>query len=171
MGQEIWLVTEDDTQYSGTLLSGAGDIILQRGDGSVTVIKLDGVREFNFPELPEGLMTKPTLVWMLESDQAGDHETELTYLTEGINWEADYIVVLAQDDASLDLDGNGYIDAEFNPAEPAVTNPDPQCVGKPWKDKEKANSSGFYGCGLGAELALFLPPLMWLSLRRRRSLP
>jgi hypothetical protein len=105
LGQEIWLVTDDDTQYSGTLLSGAGDIILQRGDGSVTVVKLDGVREFNFPELPEGLRTKPTLVWMLKSEQAGDHETELTYLTEGIHWEADYIVVLAQDDASLDLDG------------------------------------------------------------------
>jgi hypothetical protein len=105
LGQEIWLVTEDDTNYGGTLLSGAGDIILQREDGSVTVVKLDGVREFNFPELPEGLMTKPTLVWLLEAEQAGDHETELTYLTEGINWEADYIVVLAQDDASLDLDG------------------------------------------------------------------
>jgi hypothetical protein len=105
LGEEVWLVTEDDTQYSGLLLSGAGDIILQRADGSVTVIKLEAVREFNFPELPEGLITKPTLVWLLEAGQAGDHETELTYLTEGISWEADYIVVLAQDDASLDLDG------------------------------------------------------------------
>jgi predicted small lipoprotein YifL len=105
LGEEIWLVTEDDTQYSGVLLSGTGDIILQRADGSVTVVKLEAVREFNFPELPEGLITQPTLVWLLEAGQAGDHETELTYLTEGVNWEADYIVVLAQDDASLDLDG------------------------------------------------------------------
>ncbi len=105
LGEEIWLVTEDGTQYSGTLLSGAGDIILQRSDGPVTVVKLDAVREFNFPELPEGLITRPTLAWLLEAAQEGTHETELTYLTEGINWEADYIVVLAQDDASLDLDG------------------------------------------------------------------
>lgn len=105
LGEEIWLVTEDGTQYSGTLLSGAGDIILQRADGQVTVVKLDAVREFNFPELPEGLITKPTLAWLLEAAQEGTHETELTYLTEGINWEADYIVALAQDDASLDLDG------------------------------------------------------------------
>lgn len=105
LGEEIWLVTEDGTQYSGTLLSGAGDIILQRSDGQVTVVKLEGVREFNFPELPEGLITKPTLAWLLEAARGGTHETELTYLTEGINWEADYIVVLAQDDASLDLDG------------------------------------------------------------------
>jgi len=104
LGQEIWLVTEDDTQYTGTLLSGAGDIILQRSDGPVTVVKLERVREFNFPKLPEGLITQPTLAWLLEAAKTGSHETELTYLTEGINWQADYIVVLAQDDASLGLD-------------------------------------------------------------------
>jgi hypothetical protein len=47
-----------------------------------------------------------------------------------------------------------------------ATAPDPQCVGKPWKNKEKKKRF----CGLGAEL-LFLPPLlMWLH-RRRRSRP
>jgi hypothetical protein len=105
LGQEIWLVTDDGTQYTGKLLSGTGDIILQRSDGSVTVVKRDAVREFNFPQLPEGLITQPTLAWLLEAQQGGDHEAELTYLTQGINWQADYIVVLGQDDASLDLDG------------------------------------------------------------------
>jgi formylglycine-generating enzyme required for sulfatase activity len=65
--------------------------------------------------------------------------------------------------ASLDLDGNGFIDAEFNPAEPAITDPDPQCVGAPWKNNEFRQLS----CGLGTELALLLPPLMWMWRRRR----
>jgi len=41
-------------------------------------------------------------------------------------------------------------------------NPDPQCVGRPWKDAEKKSS---YPCGLGAELLLALP-LVWLWRRR-----
>jgi hypothetical protein len=43
-----------------------------------------------------------------------------------------------------------------------VADPDPQCVGLPWKNKEKTGI-----CGVGAELALLLP-LMWLTWRRRR---
>ena len=38
--QKISLVTEDGTTYTGTLLSGADDIILQGDDGQVTVVKL-----------------------------------------------------------------------------------------------------------------------------------
>ena len=103
--QDMRLVTEDGTVYEGTLLSGAGDIILQRQDGGVTVVQRGRVQEFSFPELPEGLITRPTLVWLLETATAGEHQAEVTYMTSGINWSANYVVLLAQDEASLDLDG------------------------------------------------------------------
>ncbi len=64
--------------------------------------------------------------------------------------------------ASLDLNGDGFVDAEFNLAMPAVTEPDPQCIGMPWKKGEPRH------CGLGVELGLLLPPLMWLWRRRSR---
>lgn len=102
---EISLVTQDGQEYVGTLLSGAGDVILQAADGQVTVVKLDQIKEFTFPALPEGLITRPTLVWQVESVQGGAQDVEVTYLTNGVNWQANYIVVLADDDQSLDLDG------------------------------------------------------------------
>lgn len=103
--QEVSLVTEDGQEYAGTLLSGDDDVILQAADGRVTVVKLEQIKEFSFPALPDGLMTKPTLVWQVESIQGGSQDVEVTYLTGGVNWEANYVVVLADDDQSLGLDG------------------------------------------------------------------
>jgi hypothetical protein len=103
--QEITLVTGDGERYTGTLLSGSDDVILQGSDGQVTVIKLDQVKEFAFPALPEGLITRPTLVWQVESALGETQDVEVTYLTGGVNWQANYIVVLADDEQSIDLDG------------------------------------------------------------------
>ncbi|HSJ52243.1 MAG TPA: DUF4139 domain-containing protein [Anaerolineae bacterium] len=105
VGLEIAVVTEDGQEYAGILLSGAEDVILQAADGQVTVLKLEQIKEFTFPALPEGLITRPKLVWEDESVQGGSQDVEVTYLTNGINWQANYIVVLADDEASLDLDG------------------------------------------------------------------
>jgi hypothetical protein len=105
LDQEISVVTEDGQEYVGTLLSGAEDVILEAANGQVTILKLGQIKEFNFPALPEGLITRPTLVWQLESGQAGSQDVEVTYLTGGVNWQANYIVVLADDEASVDLDG------------------------------------------------------------------
>jgi hypothetical protein len=102
---EIGVVTEDGQEYSGILLSGHDDVILQDADGQVQVIRLERIKEFAFPALPEGLITRPTLVWQVETAEDGSQDVEVTYLTSGVNWQADYIVVLADDDRSIDLDG------------------------------------------------------------------
>ena len=105
LDQEINVVTQDGTLYSGTLLSGRGDVILQDSDGRVTVVRADDIQEFSFPELPDGLITKPTLVWRLLASRDGKQDVEITYLTGGVSWQADYVLKLAADERSLDLDG------------------------------------------------------------------
>lgn len=103
--KEISLVTEDGQTYEGTLLSGNDDVILQADDGQVTVVKLNQIKEFSLPALPEGLITKPTLVWLVESALGDTQDVEVTYLTSGLNWLANYVVVLSDDEKSLDLNG------------------------------------------------------------------
>lgn len=103
--QQIRVVTQDGTAYEGRLLSGRGDIILEGADGQVTVVAIANVREFTFPDLPEGLIARPTLVWRLQATEAGTHDVEVTYLTGGISWQADYVLLLSSDEQSLDLDG------------------------------------------------------------------
>jgi hypothetical protein len=74
--------------FSGTLLSTAGGLVLKRDDGSIQTLPHNaGVR---LPELPGGLITRPTLVWDIAANRAGTHATRVSYQTAGITWWADY---------------------------------------------------------------------------------
>jgi hypothetical protein len=59
---------------------------------------------FAFPEVPANLIAKPTLVWSLESKQP-KQRVEATYMTYGLSWKADYVLVLDESDAKADLQG------------------------------------------------------------------
>jgi hypothetical protein len=61
------------------------------------------------PSLPAGLISKPSLVWLLESKRP-KQTVEASYLTGGIGWKADYVVVLSADDKEIDLSGWVTID-------------------------------------------------------------
>jgi hypothetical protein len=86
----------------GTLLGIGDGLTLQLDDGSVQSLRSYG--SVRFPQLPGGLITRPTLEWLLESPAAGHQQTRISYETGGMTWWADYNVVL--DDAaecSMDL--------------------------------------------------------------------
>lgn len=77
--------------YSGKLLSTNGGLILQDKDG-----KTQSIRDYaniRFPDLPGGLITKPTLVWNIYTKNLGKHKIEASYQTSGITWWADYNAV------------------------------------------------------------------------------
>ncbi len=58
-----------------------------------------------FPNIPNNLLSQPTLLWLLENRGPSAQEIEASYLTKGINWKADYIAVLDAKDQKLDLSG------------------------------------------------------------------
>jgi len=89
-------------KYSGTLLSYKDGIIIQTKDG---VISLGSADKISFPILPEGLMTKPTLVWSLYSENEGKRNVQTTYLSGGFNWRADYIAKVNSNDNAMDFKG------------------------------------------------------------------
>ncbi len=106
LDETINITTQDGAQFSGQLLSGrGGEIILRQSDGQVIVAQLSQIRDLRFPALPDGLITRPTLRWLLNSAHAGAQQVELTYLAGGMNWAADYNVLLSTDNTSLDMTG------------------------------------------------------------------
>ncbi len=82
------------------VLSVNGGPILRIG-GEIT---FDYPGRFGFPEVPDNLIAEPTLLWRLDS--AGGHQqVEVSYLTSGLNWKSDYVMVLDQDDKRAALTG------------------------------------------------------------------
>ena len=63
-----------------------------------------------FPGVPENLISKPTLVWLIENSLKEQQKVEASYLTNGINWRADYVVTLNDKDTKADLSGWVTID-------------------------------------------------------------
>lgn len=80
--------------FTGTLLSTTGGIVLKGAEGSVRVI--NGYSNLQFPELPGGLITRPTLVWDVITEKPGEHKTRVTYETKAITWWADYNLIFAE---------------------------------------------------------------------------
>jgi len=58
-----------------------------------------------FPDVPANLRDRPTLVVSIENAKGGQQTTELSYLTSGLGWKADYVAELNQNDTALDLSG------------------------------------------------------------------
>ena len=109
--QEIVVATREGNVFHGTLLaSKSGDIILQNKDGAVFVVNKAAIENVQFPSLPEGLITRPTLVWLLDCAKAGKQNSEISYLTKGISWHAEYVAVTNEDDTQLEMSGWVSID-------------------------------------------------------------
>src|SRR6516164_4336583 len=62
------------------------------------------------PALPENLVSKPTLMWLLRSAKAATQRVEASYLTGGISWKSDYVIVVNPTDTRADLTGWVTID-------------------------------------------------------------
>ncbi|MBL8517898.1 MAG: DUF4139 domain-containing protein [Betaproteobacteria bacterium] len=79
---------------SGTLVGTQGGLVLKNADGSVRVV--NGYSQVKLPELPGGLISKPTLVWNLSAEKQGTHKARYGYQTTGITWWADYNLTLSE---------------------------------------------------------------------------
>ncbi len=55
--------------------------------------------------MPEGLVSRPSLLWKLDVAEAGTHTTEVSYLANLVTWKADYVVVVNQDETKVDITG------------------------------------------------------------------
>jgi hypothetical protein len=92
---------------NGRLLSYSSGFLLESSNG---VNIYDSVSAVRVPQLPEGLLIQPTLVWVAFSLNPVTTNCEVAYRASGINWKADYLMVLNQDENQVDFSGWVTID-------------------------------------------------------------
>ncbi len=103
---DISLIDKDGKVLTGKLLAADNNAItLMSAGGVVTIVQLDNVAETSLPELPDGLITQPTLFWLYNSDFTGDLDCRVSYQTAQMDWSAEYVGLLSSDEKNLDLSG------------------------------------------------------------------
>jgi hypothetical protein len=107
--QKITVHTRDGKSYEGVLLSFDPQRLVLAADrdkGPIFLVERgDNVKRIQFSTLPEGLLTRPTLVWEVEANRGGKHLVEVSYLAQQVRWRSDYNLVLSADETHADLSG------------------------------------------------------------------
>ena len=122
LGREVAFVRVDPETHreftvKGTLLATGYTPQPQYGNGSGyaatggMIAEIGGTIEISpagrliLPTLPEGLIVRPQLEWLVSNTAAGTHTAEVSYLAGQLSWSCNYVALLGSDDARLDLTG------------------------------------------------------------------
>ncbi len=106
VGRQVEVIRTDprtgaQTRERATVLATNGGVVLRYADRIETAV----AGRLAFPALPESLRDRPTLVTEVDNAREGAQDVELTYLSGGLDWKADYTALLAPSDDRLDLHG------------------------------------------------------------------
>ncbi|MFN2383041.1 MAG: hypothetical protein ABR559_02120, partial [Gemmatimonadota bacterium] len=100
LGGPVTLVSPTGERLSGTLESPMGPIF-RVGDRLI----LEWKGHYEIPNVPPHLTLDPVIRWRLTDAPTGARELTASYLADRLSWTADYVAVLAADDARLALSG------------------------------------------------------------------
>jgi len=95
-------VSDDRGEYSGTLLSASGGRLVLRTTGGIEIVP-SAEAMVTLGDLPQGLMTRPTLSWTLDAPKGGEHLVRTAYQTGGLTWRSDYNLVIDPSFTKADL--------------------------------------------------------------------
>jgi hypothetical protein len=106
VGRDVRIVrthptTGAESTETATVLAASAGVVLKIGDRIET--GLPG--RIVYDAVPANLRDRPTLMTELDAARAGAQSVELSYLSGGLSWKADYVAELNASDGALDLNG------------------------------------------------------------------
>jgi len=128
--------TGAETSEEATILAANNGVVLKFKDHIETGIP----GRLAFERVPAGLRDKPTLSMLLRDGEGGEQNLELSYLTGGLSWKADYVAELNGKEDAMDLNGlvtltntsgTAYRDAHLQLVAGEVNRAQPEAVPRP----------------------------------------
>jgi len=106
VGRQVGVVkthptTGEETVEQAVVLSTNNGVVLRIGDR----IETGAAGRLIFHDVPANLRDRPTLTMTLKSTTSQQQTVELSYLTGGLSWQADYVAELAGDETRFDMNG------------------------------------------------------------------
>jgi hypothetical protein len=90
----------------GTLMAVDGaSLVIRTDDGTLRVVTRSEVQEVLLAAQPSNLASGPTLTWRVHPEASGPLPVEVSYLTGGLTWHAEYVAIQNESGSSLDLTG------------------------------------------------------------------
>jgi hypothetical protein len=92
IGHEVQ-IQKDDSLIKGVLVRYDDDYLFlaaQGWPGPVSIFERDDLKNIDLPELPAGLVSRPTIAAGIESPESKTAQLKLSYLTTGLGWQAEY---------------------------------------------------------------------------------
>ena len=99
IGRPVGYRTEDGTIGTATLLSTHQGPVYQLNDKIVFALPGPLVLD----AIPSELAARPTLRWLLDGSHNGEQEVDVAYLSRGLSWRADYVLLLDEKEKQAGL--------------------------------------------------------------------
>ncbi len=113
LDKSVSLIVKAGDLYNGILKSFDHDtIVIENSMSGIHMVNRDEIQTIDLAEMPKNFYTKPTLNWELYSSKTGNTDCMLSYITNGISWNAQYVGILDKNDETLNL--SSWISLENN---------------------------------------------------------
>lgn len=94
-----------ETRERARILAANGGVVMQIGE-RIEVLRDDGLpTRVIFDRVPAQLRARPTLSVTLEAARGGSQPVTLNYLSNGLNWSADYVALFDEVNGQMDVQG------------------------------------------------------------------